>query len=72
MILDTKLTFIHHIQKLKTKLVRHCGFVLKMRHYVPKCVSLKFYNANIKPIKQYGLIVNGGNSFAILNQVLMY
>ena len=32
----------------------------------------KHYNANTKPIKQYVLLVYGGTSFSILNQVLIY
>ena len=71
-IVDCKLTFTQHIEKLKIKLRRHCGVVSKMRYLVPKCVSLKYYNANIKPIIQYGLLVYGGTSFAALNQIHLF
>ena len=37
-VLDSKLSFFHHIQKIKTKLGRHCGVISKMRHYVPKSI----------------------------------
>ena len=43
-----------------------------MRYLVLKCVLLKYYNANIKPIIQNGLIVYGGTSFAALNQIHLF
>ena len=70
-VLDSKLSFFHHIQKIKTKLGRHCGVISKMRHYVPKSILLKFYQSNIKPVIQYGILVYGGTSFSNLNQILI-
>ena len=72
LVMDNKLTFIHQVQKLKTELGRHCGVVSKKLGIVSKCVLLKYYNANIKPIVHYGLLVYVGTSISILNQVLLY
>ena len=70
-VLDSKLSFFHHIQKVKTKLGRHCGVISKMHHYVPKSILLKYYQSNIKPVIQYGILVYGGTSFSNLNQILI-
>ena len=34
-LIDTKLSFHNHIQKVKTKIGRHCGVISKMRRFVP-------------------------------------
>ena len=70
-VLDSKLSFFHHIQKIKTKLGRHCGVISNMRHYIPKSNLLKYYQSNIKPVIQYGILVYGGTSFSNLNQILI-
>ena len=63
--------YLFHIQKIKTKLGRHCGIVSKVRQYVPTSILLKYYPSNIKPIIQYGLLVYGGTVFYLLNQFFM-
>ena len=42
-----------------------------MRHYVPKSILLKYYQSNIKPVIQYGILVYSGTSFLNLNQILI-
>ena len=69
--IDSKLSFQDHILKIRSKLGRNCGVLSKMRNFTPRSVLLKYYNYNILPIIQYGLLFYGCTSINALNPIHM-
>ena len=57
-ILDNKLTFREHIAYIEKK-NKFCGLMYKVRHLYPTKYLLLFYNAYVKSIINYGLLVYG-------------
>ena len=64
--IDNKLSFLSHINYVKTRLSKQCGAISKLRHYVPKNQLLAYYRSNINPIIQYGVLVYGCCSYTSL------
>ena len=56
-IIDNKLTFSHHIDKIKNKIAKGNSLLAKLRHYVPTSVLKNLYNAHIQPFLDYGVLV---------------
>ena len=58
-LIDNKLTFIHHIQHVNSKLTKGNAILSMVRHYLPKQILISTYNAYIQPHIDYGLNVWG-------------
>jgi len=48
-LLDNKLSWKHHVQKVKTQLSRACGILSKLKHYTTRPVLKVVYNSLIHP-----------------------
>ena len=55
--IDQELTFIPHIDKLCKKLSQRIGILKKIRHCLPLRYCLFFYNAMIRPLMTYVIVV---------------
>ncbi len=69
--IDSKLSFVHHINSVRERLRRQCAIVSKLRYYVPKALLIQYYVSNIKPIIQYGVLIYGCTSYANLMPILL-
>ena len=58
-LVDSKLSFQSHIEYIKKRLSKQCGIICKLRHYVPRKQLIDYYQSNVKPIIQYGILVYG-------------
>ena len=67
--IDNKLSFLSHINYVKTRLSKQCGAISKLRHYVPKHQLIAYYRSNINPIIQYGILVYGCCSYTSLEHI---
>ena len=54
--LDSKLSWKIHIEKLTCKLLKVCGMIYKLRHYVPLSTLKLFYYAMFHSHLQYSLL----------------
>ena len=66
---DTKLSFHSHIKHVVEKLSKQLFVIARLRHYVPRRTSLKYYQTYINPIITYGLLVYGCTSKHQLNPI---
>ena len=64
---DTKLSFHPPIKHVVKKLSKQLPVIARLRHYVPRGTSLKYYQTYIEPIITYGLLVYGCTSRNQLN-----
>ena len=60
------LSFKQHVNCIINKLSRQCGILSKLRHYVPRLLLLQYYQMNIEPIIQYGILECGCTSYTAL------
>ena len=67
--IDNKLSFLSHINYVKTRLSKQCGAISKLRHYVPKHQLIAYYRSNINPIIQHGILVYGCCSYTSLEPI---
>ena len=67
---DSKLSFVSHIEYVKKRLGKQCGIISKLRHYVPRHLLMQYYKTNVQPIIQYGILVYGCCSFSSLKPIL--
>ena len=65
-LVDSKLSFQSHIDYIKKRLSKQCGFICKLRHYVPRKQLIDYYRSNVNPIIQYGILVYGCCSYSSL------
>ena len=65
--IDSKLSFHSHIKHVVKKLSNQLSVKARLRHYVPRGTSLKFYQTYIEPIITYGSLVYGCTSRHQLN-----
>ena len=54
---DYKLSFRSHIDSVKMRLGKQCGFLSKLRHHAPRNQLLEYYRSNVVPIIQYGILI---------------
>ena len=57
------------METVRKKLNVQCGILCKLRHLVPRVFLLRFYDTNIKPIIQYGILVYGCTSLNALKPI---
>ena len=68
-IIDNKLSFEHHINQVKSKLIKGNAIIAKVRNYIPRKLLINVYNAHIQPHINYGLNVWGHTADKYLNIV---
>ena len=68
-VLDNQLKYNYHIETVRKKLSVQCGILCKLRHLVPRVFLLRFYDTNVKPIIQYGILVYGCTSLNALKPI---
>ena len=54
-LLDNKLSWKPHVQKVKTQLSRACGIISKLKHYTTLPVLKVVYNSLIHPYLNYSI-----------------
>ena len=65
-LVDSKLSFVSHTEEVKRKLSKQCGVIAKLRHFVLWKLLKHYYEANIRPIVQYGILVYACCSYSAL------
>ena len=65
-LVDSKHSFGSHIEEVKRKLGKQCGINAKLRHFVPKKLLIQYYESEVRPIVQYGVLVYGCFSYPLL------
>ena len=68
---DNKLSFLSHIDYVKTRLGKQSGIISKLRHFVPKWELMNYYKTNVVPIIQYGILVFGCCSYKALEPIFI-
>ena len=64
--IDSKLSFLSHIQSVREKLSKQSGLVSKLRHFVPRAQLIDYCKTCINPIIQYGVLVYACCSYTSL------
>ena len=70
LLLDSKLSWKHHINYVSTKISKSVGLIAKVRHYIPREILISLYWALIHPYLNYGLVAWGQASKSSLNKLL--
>ena len=69
--IDSELSWKHHIDFICHKISRSVGIIAKMRHYIPRHLLLNLYHALIAPYLNYGICLWGNNPQTYLNKILV-
>ena len=69
-LLENKLSWKPHVQKLKTQLSRACGIISKLKHYTTKSVLKVVYNSLIHPYLNYSILNWGRASNATIQPLI--
>ena len=70
-LIDSKLNFSAHIQKILGKISRNTGIFYRIRDYMPRQARLSYYYAFIYPYLQYGIIRWGGTNDVHLKPLIV-
>ena len=54
-LVDSKLSFGSHIEEVKMKVSKQCGFIALRRHFLPRKLLIQYNESNVRPIVQYGV-----------------
>ena len=54
--IDSKLSFLSHIQSVREKLSKQSALVSKLRHFVPRAQLIDYYKTCINPNIQHGVL----------------
>jgi len=69
-LLDNKLSWKPHVQKVKTQLSRACGVLSKLKHYTSQTVLKVVYNSLIHPYLNYSALNLGRASNATIQPLI--
>ena len=69
-LIDSHLTWKHHIDHIAIKISRTIGLISKLRHFVPKRTLINIYRSLVAPYLTYGLIVWGQACKSFLDKLL--
>jgi len=69
-LLDNKLSWKPHVQKVKTQLSRACGIIPKLKHYTSPPVLKVVYNSLIHPYLNYSVLNWGRASNATIQPLI--
>ena len=70
-IIDNKLSWRHHCQKIHLSISRTLGVLRRVRNMLPREALFSIYNALILPQLQYGILAWGNSSQLNLNKLLV-
>ena len=70
-IIDDKLTWKNHCQKILTLISRNLGILRKLRYYVPSRILCSIYNTLSLPHLQYGILAWGNTHKTYLDKLLV-
>ena len=70
-IIDNKLSWRHHCQKIHMSISRTLGILRRVRNMLPREALFSIYNALILPQLQYGILAWGNSSQLNLNKLLV-
>ena len=68
-LIDDKLSWKSHVQKLNKKLSKICGLIFKLRHYVPLATCKLIYYSLFQSVLLYSLINWGKTTHSCLHQL---
>ena len=54
------------INTVVVKLTNQSRIISKLRHYVPRTTLIRYYEASVKPLIQYGVLIYGCTNFSNL------
>ena len=69
--IDSELSWKHHIDFICHKISRSVGIIAKTRHYIPRHLLLNLYHALIAPYLNYGICAWGDCPQTYLNKILV-
>ena len=69
--IDSKLTFKDHMESLCHRLTKHCYLLYKARHVFSRKTLLLYYNAYVKTLLNYGILIYGSGNLTSLNKLYM-
>ena len=69
-LIDSHLTWKHHIDHIAIKISRTIGLISKIQHFVPKHTLINIYRSLVAPYLSYGLIVWGQACKSYLDKLL--
>ena len=69
-LIDSHLTWKHHIDHIAIKISRTIGLIPKLRHFVPKHTLINIYRSLVAPYLTCGLIVWGQACKSYLDKLL--
>ena len=68
-LIDSQLTFKHHIDELNKKVSRSIGILYKLRPFVTQKILCNVYYAIVYPFLLYGIVLLGNTSKTILELI---
>jgi len=71
LLLDSTLSWKHHINYISSKISKSVGLLAKLRHYIPRETLFSLYWALVHPYLNYGLVAWGQASKSSLNKILV-
>ena len=69
--IDSELSWKHHIDVICHKISRSFRIIAKMRHYIPRHLLVNLYHALISPYLNYGICAWGNCAQTCLNYKLL-
>ena len=66
--IDKKLCFREHSERVEEKLVQFCGIFYKLRKILSRSQLIKVFNTYVKPVVQNGILVYGTASEATMQK----
>ena len=54
-LIDSKLSWTHHITYISTKISKSLGILERLRHFVPSSTLLNIYRSLVQPYLSYGI-----------------
>ena len=67
--IDKGLNFKEHVKYVCSKISKLIGLTFRLRYYLSTEILVRFYNAYIKPIIQYGILIYGCANKTELNKI---
>ena len=58
-LIDSKLSWTHHITYVSTKISKSLGILARLRHFVPSSTLLNTYHSLVQLYLSYGIAVTG-------------
>ena len=70
-LIDSKLSWTHHITYISTKISKSVGILARLRHFVPSSTLLNIYRSLVQPYLSYGIAVWGQAAPSNLEKILI-